>query len=424
MTEQLDLISRTAKCPRCGYDLRGAIDTWKEQCPLLGRCTECGLEVKWAEVLHPEKFEPQWCVEFARHGKRLLSSCGKTFLRSFWPFRFWSMLKMSLDIRWGRLVIYLTALLLPILLGYVCVQSAMAICVRSHMQKQVDQWQISVQSQIAAFNSNRQMLIQIYKDNYQQREDMLVGLLARDSLNLETQDLIEETQAWIEAVNLQGLDAWAQQQVQTQSQVLQQANASISMSHSYLSVIAEAVFLPWKDTSVNSLGTSWGFRTYPSPSYLRQFINGNIDEYYKYNHREFYTTVACVLLGFLTCLFFPLTFIFLPISRKRAKVRWGHVLRVTCYSAFIPSTVICLALLAASVGYLFKGAADTGLGMAQFANRYFMLPMLIIWWAVAIKRYLCIAHGWVVAILLTAMLAMGYVFVIWQLMPSFLIDRY
>lgn len=425
MTKQLDPSKRNAKCPRCSYDLRGAIETWKEQCPLSGRCAECGLEVKWAEVLCPEKFEPQWCVEFAPFRKRLLQSCGKTFIRSFWPFRFWSMLKMSLDIRWGRLAIYLVALLLPILLGYVCVQSAMAIRVRSHMQEQVDQWQITVQSQIAAFNSNRQALIQLFKDNYQQRKDRLEALLLfRDNLNLEDQNSIEPTQAWIEAVDEQGLDAWVQQQVQTQSQILQQTNASISMSHSYLSVIAEAVFLPWKDTSVSSLGTSWGIQTYPSPSNLRQYINYNIDEYYKYSDREFYTTVAYVLLGFLTCLFFPLTFIFLPISRKRAKVRWGHVLRVTCYSAFIPSTVICLALAAASVGYIFKGAADSGLGVAQFANRYLMLPMLIIWWAVAIKRYLCIAHGWVVAILLTAMLAMGYVFVLWQLIPSFLIDRY
>ncbi|MFB3103994.1 MAG: hypothetical protein ACE1ZA_03615, partial [Pseudomonadales bacterium] len=56
-------LQRTARCPRCGYDLRGAIGTWADQCPLHGTCAECGLQFVWAEVLHPEKFEPQWCVE-------------------------------------------------------------------------------------------------------------------------------------------------------------------------------------------------------------------------------------------------------------------------------------------------------------------------------------------------------------------------
>ena len=36
-----------AKCPRCGYDLRGAIATWTEQCPLHGTCAGCGLQFAW-----------------------------------------------------------------------------------------------------------------------------------------------------------------------------------------------------------------------------------------------------------------------------------------------------------------------------------------------------------------------------------------
>ena len=86
MIDQPDSTTHAAKCPRCGYDLRGAIETWREQCPLTGRCNECGLDIKWAEVLHPEKFEPLWCVEFARAGNRLSVTCGKTYIRSFWPF--------------------------------------------------------------------------------------------------------------------------------------------------------------------------------------------------------------------------------------------------------------------------------------------------------------------------------------------------
>jgi len=259
MSKQIDPNSRTAKCPRCGYDLRGTIETWAEQCPLLGICNECGLEVKWAEVLHPEKFEPLWCVEFVRSRKLLLSSCGKTFLRSFWPFQFWSMLKMSLDIRWGRITLYLAALLLPLLMGYVCIQSAMAIRVRSFYYEQIAESQAQIQSQIADFNANKPIMLQYFKDNYQQRNDELVDLLTRDSLDLATQDMIDETVSWLDDVDEQGLDSWAQQQVQNQLQTLQQFNTPITMSHSDIVVIGEAIFLPFSDTSISGISsTSWG----------------------------------------------------------------------------------------------------------------------------------------------------------------------
>ncbi|MCH8823149.1 MAG: hypothetical protein IH984_06530 [Planctomycetes bacterium] len=416
MTEQINPITLTAKCPRCGYDLRGAIDTWREQCPLLGICTECGLEVKWAEVLHPEKFEPQWCIEFAPSGKRILISCGKTFIRSFWPFRFWSMLKMSLDIRWKRLALYMAVLVLPILIGYVCVQSATAIRVRSYLQEQFDLAQVSIQRQIASFGAVGQRIKQTYKDNYQQRLTMLQSLQDQTNPDEDTLSLIEETKLWIEAVDEQGLDAWAQQKVQVQAQRLQQSNATMSIDQSYIAAIAEAVFMPWSNTSFGSISAGAVTQPYPPPLKLRLYLQNDYGDIPK--------TLVFTLLGFWTCLLFPLTFIFLPISRKRAKVRWGHVLRVTCYSVFIPSTVICIALLSASLGFLLSGISDLCLGMAHFSERYFMLPMLIIWWAVAIKRYMFIAHGWMTAILLTAILALGYISLFWLLFPSVLLKMF
>ncbi len=59
--------SRTSdevQCPRCGYDLRGAVQSWRDACPLDGRCTECGLGFEWADLytrpLHRWLFEHQW----------------------------------------------------------------------------------------------------------------------------------------------------------------------------------------------------------------------------------------------------------------------------------------------------------------------------------------------------------------------------
>jgi hypothetical protein len=56
---------RTA-CPRCGHDLRGVIASWREACPLTGICTECGLEFAWGDLLSGRLHYPRWCVEGAR----------------------------------------------------------------------------------------------------------------------------------------------------------------------------------------------------------------------------------------------------------------------------------------------------------------------------------------------------------------------
>ncbi|MCA3005477.1 MAG: hypothetical protein IOD15_08950 [Phycisphaerales bacterium] len=52
-----------ALCPRCGYDLVGEVMRWQGACPLDGRCSECGLELRWAEVLDREQRHPAWSYE-------------------------------------------------------------------------------------------------------------------------------------------------------------------------------------------------------------------------------------------------------------------------------------------------------------------------------------------------------------------------
>lgn len=44
------------RCPRCGYDLSGAVATWKTSCPLEVTCSECGQRFKSIAVFrgaHP-----------------------------------------------------------------------------------------------------------------------------------------------------------------------------------------------------------------------------------------------------------------------------------------------------------------------------------------------------------------------------------
>lgn len=119
-------IKTTARCPRCGYELRGAIDTWADSCPLYSTCSECGLEFEWSEVLCPEKYNPLWCVEFPNAGP-IRHSALKTYLMSFRPRRFWRELKMANSVHWKRLLVYVLLLITPLVAIYVIEQSAVAI---------------------------------------------------------------------------------------------------------------------------------------------------------------------------------------------------------------------------------------------------------------------------------------------------------
>ena len=100
-----------ARCPRCGYDLRGKLETWKCDCPIDGVCNECGLEFEWGELLCLRRAVPRWNVEYAR-GWGIVSASIKTMLVMLRPSKFWRDLKMVHEPRWRRF----SALALPMLL--------------------------------------------------------------------------------------------------------------------------------------------------------------------------------------------------------------------------------------------------------------------------------------------------------------------
>ena len=83
---------QVVRCPRCGYDQRGTLETWSDSCPLQGQCVECGLAIDWGRVLnmarHPWLFEYHW-----RH--QPLRRMAQTACRAVTPRRFWR--DVSLD---------------------------------------------------------------------------------------------------------------------------------------------------------------------------------------------------------------------------------------------------------------------------------------------------------------------------------------
>lgn len=89
-------------CPRCGYDLFGAVAAWEGACPLRGVCSECGLELWWADVLNPSLAVPAWSFEHARG--RLLRRLVATSWRAGAPWLLWKRLRMEDPISLRRLL--------------------------------------------------------------------------------------------------------------------------------------------------------------------------------------------------------------------------------------------------------------------------------------------------------------------------------
>lgn len=367
-----------ARCPRCGYDLRGAIGTWGEQCPLQGTCTECGLQFAWAEVLHPEKFEPRWCVEFALRRGVLFRASLATFIRSFWPFGFWRTLKMSMPIRWGRLVMYIAILCLPMVGSYVTIQSFAALSVRS----KIGQTLTTTRQGIA------QSIIQLQQSSY-----------PPDA-------------------------SWQRQSVLSEIQKLQAMMAAgDSINHSPTDAVIEAVLTPFSKRSGGTINLQGVVLSYPGPRQLHsRVLQENVlsVSWLTRRHRTD-LTIAWFGLGVWLWLLLPLSFVFLPMSRRRAKVRWGHIARVSAYGCFIPVTAIAGSMLCISIGYALAPLIDPMLRCAQVLSRYFVPTLIIIWWASSIRQYLRIPHSWLVAVLLSGMLSLLYLAALWFAFPDFLL---
>jgi hypothetical protein len=112
--------------------------------------------------------------------------------------------------------------------------------------------------------------------------------------------------------------------------------------------------------------------------------------------------VICILLS-------PVGFIFLPTTRRAAKVRPVHILRVTSY--LLPF-VILLALVAmanivsgerwTSRSYAMSGRA--GFTPLLLSGLIFLsIPALTFWWSRAVRHYFRMPHPWGVAAALVAL---------------------
>lgn len=98
--------ARPPQCPRCGYDLRGRIESWTTSCPIQGRCPECGLAFRWVEILNPSFTTPTWWIESRRIQSALVQQMIRTWLFTWNPPIFWNRIRLAHPIQWTRLAAY------------------------------------------------------------------------------------------------------------------------------------------------------------------------------------------------------------------------------------------------------------------------------------------------------------------------------
>lgn len=124
----------THTCPRCGYDQAGEIARWETAeppaCPLIGLCTECGLDFQWCMVMRPELRVPRWFVETADVSRRLMTAVW-TGSRSIVPWNFWRRVRMEYPVLIPR------AALVAALIAIGCYFLMVATCVV------IDSWKVT-----------------------------------------------------------------------------------------------------------------------------------------------------------------------------------------------------------------------------------------------------------------------------------------
>lgn len=298
------------RCPRCDYDQRGVMATWKTACPLDGVCSECGLHFTWAEVLNPRLSPPRWWVETRPPRLVTPGQIIVTLARSHWPWAFWSRVKMTDPIRPKRIAAYLLVLLLILYVGY-----AATIGIATARSFKIFHYNLAGTGAVPTGNTGATP-----------RSNIVVGLRA-------------------------GL-------------------------------------LPLSDQPDGTYKLRGG-RTADTPTPL-----GVNDIYWS----DDLFTIGMVLMGQIVC---GLAFAALPISRRRAKVRWRHIFRVTAYSLaflFPVAFVVVIGQLLETTIYFYQWYRPFYLTGMVLAASAMLVTSTLFWWVTAARRYLRMEHHWAVGL--------------------------
>lgn len=103
------------RCPRCGYDLSGAVEAWRDCCELRGVCPECGLGFAWADVLREDRQRVDGFIEHAPapgtpRQRGYMWRAVRTWLWTVWPGVFHARVELHHRLSAWRMLLWLPAL--------------------------------------------------------------------------------------------------------------------------------------------------------------------------------------------------------------------------------------------------------------------------------------------------------------------------
>ena len=198
-----------------------------------------------------------------------------------------------------------------------------------------------------------------------------------------------------------------------------------SVHFSLPEAIFEAVVFPLRSYSKGKILMPSGNVWYPAPVNLHEMaLEGGTLRASKYQLFGIQIDIfrAAILMQIMLIPGIALAFLLLPFSRHMAKVRWVHIFRVLLYSLFLPVTMFVLLVILFGMGTLIAFLEPLCYWLGDILLTYGVWTTLIAWWALAIKHYLKMPHGWVVAILFAMMIALLTVTGMFLLTPSLVIN--
>ena len=321
-------------CPRCGYGLVGTIRGWQNVCPLESQCPECGLTISWGDLFNG-KVLPRWYLEASGGFFRgFLRSPGTFFgimpVRNTWK-------RLSLEsLAW---VFNVRAFLGWMLFLFLVIYFSLGLAVGGSAASD-------------AFDPGF--------DRKFKNPGSKFSVVARP---LKTRKAgLPEYQQWKKALAMQPISYEAR-------------TAGILGLLDPFMLVQDAGPRAWfwiKEGEKYGPLDFWRVKK-PDP---RTYLAGNI---------RLQSADGLYLLGSMAVLT-PLTFLVLPASRKRAKVRFRHILRLALLGLAIPVVYWLLMVLDFAI------RQNTDLQTSDLGGLF--LPFLMVlaafglFWASACRNYL------------------------------------
>lgn len=338
-----------ASCPRCAYDLSGHAASWSASCPVSGRCSECGLAFAWREVLVERERWNRRHIEHCPRG-RIPGALARTSLWCAMPWVFWGRVRLHHEPRVRRMVLWLALFLVA-----VHVPASLATALGIGLIERRD---------AASFNRTRAWDVQI---------------LTQFRAFLLAQDPSEVPNFAAQRADLDGAIALA-------SKPLPEA----AMKPNDL---ARAFFAPVLFVRNDSDPVSQ-YRVDRTPFMPRLKSGWQVSPPRFWRHRAF-------LAGLTLSIAYPMLLLALPATRRRLRIRGGHLWRATIFGMAwlaVPSLVrlgeaVILVYFELTTPMSRAGTPPSRLG-DSWAHDWALWSWMILlwvsaWWLSALWRGLC-----------------------------------